>query len=700
MPLIGPERNARNQFVLSAVRRPVIQDGKEPQCLNLGYGGDDRKQEQCKIEYNWLAFNEWGIICCGLMERNRSGEDRGSSRMECETQKILCSALSTRSHDSGYLRFTADKSMRVFAFFHPISALDVARNIPQYARTLGRLRLVPSRAQQVTATDNQGQNVDRFMPWVLILGYLIPCTPCDTLDTCLHARITRGCLLLPPRRVTSPTPHPPALALASGASQEVGVPRLNVDSDTPPLKPPVSRTPHPPALALASGASQEVGVPQRISPYALTRAALYMLQFSFAATTLLSRKNAAAGLTSTSEMCRSSFSPHMCQRSKCVRAATDHGCPAAVASEKRRAATCSQRAAVNGQRIAVADVAGGACGGQTRVASSETQEAGERGRRQACVPDGKGCVLRGACTCAGRRGTRARARGRRVADEGSGKREAVGVWRQQLEAVGNEPREVGRMAAAAAELAKIITTEAVLAGASVAAPAQHYVDIQPNGRVSGSTMRTRAVHGGRGTRDRRQAICVADGGVLANGREICATLADGTGCTLSGGDEAREDHGVDGSASAHDKAHEDAEAESQITAYLNVGAARGGWREDESTAATLRATAGALLFHLFDYGYLFLLAVPLLLLSFVPTGDAKTPFPACGLGSPVAVDGTLHQPETEAYAVSRSTAALAAPQYAHLAAFWHRHGSALSQAHSSSSHGANGKEAPNAIRCH
>ncbi|KAJ7190509.1 hypothetical protein GGX14DRAFT_407947 [Mycena pura] len=234
-----------------------------------------------------------------------------------------------------------------------------------------------------------------------------------------------------------------------------------------------------------------------------------MLQFSFAATALLSRKNTAAGLTSISEMCRSSSSPHMCRRSKCVRAATDHGCPAAVASEKRRAATCSQRAAVNGRRIAVADVAGGAAGDRLewRAAKRRKQESEGGGRR--------------VCQTA-------------RADEGSEKQEAVGVWRQQLEAVGNEPREVGRMAAAAAELA-------------------------PTGVCVGQHD---AYAGGTrwGTRDRRQA-------------------------------------------------------------------------------------------------------------------DATTPFPACGLGPPVAVDGTLHQPETEVYAVSRSTAALVAPQYAHLAAFWHRHAS-------------------------
>ncbi|KAJ7216064.1 hypothetical protein GGX14DRAFT_607260 [Mycena pura] len=58
-------------------------------------------------------------------------------------------------------------------------------------------------------------------------------------------------------------------------------------------------------------------------------------------------------------------------------------------------------------------------------------------------------------------------------------------------------------------------------------------------------------------------------GARAHGRELLlpGSLAGGTGCALSHGDEAREDHGADGSASADDKAYEDADAESQMMTH-------------------------------------------------------------------------------------------------------------------------------------
>ncbi|KAJ7187707.1 hypothetical protein GGX14DRAFT_610486 [Mycena pura] len=58
------------------------------------------------------------------------------------------------------------------------------------------------------------------------------------------ARESRGVVYfsVSPRRVTSPTPHPPALALASGASQEVGVPRLRRYTATE-----AARVAHPPS---------------------------------------------------------------------------------------------------------------------------------------------------------------------------------------------------------------------------------------------------------------------------------------------------------------------------------------------------------------------------------------------------------------------------------------------------------------------
>ncbi|KAJ7190035.1 hypothetical protein GGX14DRAFT_606650 [Mycena pura] len=137
----------------------------------------------------------------------------------------------------------------------------------------------------------------------------------------------------------------------------------------------------------------------------------------------------------------------------------------------RRAATCSQQAAGNGQRAAGSGSRWWWMPwGQTRTASSGKQEAGGREQReacgrQACVPgrimraravhdgeprvtDGKRCVFNARCVHGRRAAALAgRACGRRVAGAGSGRREAGGGERQQLEAVGNEQREVGRRAA-------------------------------------------------------------------------------------------------------------------------------------------------------------------------------------------------------------------------------------------------------------
>ncbi|KAJ7204065.1 hypothetical protein GGX14DRAFT_569665 [Mycena pura] len=79
-------------------------------------------------------------------------------------------------------------------------------------------------------------------------------------------------------------------------------------------------------------------------------------------------------------------------------------------------------------------------------------------------------------------------------------------------------------------------------------------------------------------------ICVAEGASGGRYMLLPGSLTGATGCALPGGSEAREDHGADGRSSED----ADADAESRITAHLNGRAARGGSRDDESTAATLR----------------------------------------------------------------------------------------------------------------